>query len=501
MAPASKNTGGIPFIVSTGTKKPDPEVRRFIRSHVMIGKNRGKTLLPRKKKKAGPSTAVDSNGDNSTLDRECSEASLATATLDIIPQKVGSDLSFIHFADRIDESAIAVILQFSSIAKKALFPLESCINFGAKEKAWMEALTVDAAYLHAMAFSAQDYFDLLPGRPTSCRNASARLAAPHVVKTLQLLRERLEMSEEHDMKMVQGSFSTAAVVLCLAFHAHIMGEQQAALHHMQGLRKIIDLSGGLQGLENNMKLLLEVLRCDIGMALHYGSRPLFFANLAREPYWPYPDFTSYSPVCSSALESCKLICGLDPELFRAWEVTKQFSTLVNHAASRHQKLPKEYLLDTMVSVMYPILHMSSDSFERSSLDEAIRLGLLAYCSSVFLQWAGVRLPYMHFPTMYRNCLFNLQLPELDVDSDSSSSSPLLLWLLMIGAVSVFGDCDDVWLKPWLHVNMELCGVGDSWDAMRDVLNSFMWIGLVHDIPGKAVFDSTLSLDLSLELHE
>lgn len=124
----------------------------------------------------------------------------------------------------------------------------------------MEALTLDAAYLHAMAFSAQDYFDLLPGRPAHCRDMAARMAAPHVIKTLQLLRERLEMSRGDDVKMITGSFSTAAVVLCLAFHAHIMGEQQAALHHMQGLRKIVDLNGGLPGLGNNMKLMLEVLR-------------------------------------------------------------------------------------------------------------------------------------------------------------------------------------------------------------------------------------------------
>lgn len=268
------------FVVSTGTKKPDPEMRRLIRSTVMIGKNRGKTLIPRKKKSIGSSTVVVSNGDNPSTDHECPKASLATATLDIIPRKVGSDLSFIRFADTIDESAIGVILQFSSIAKKALFPLEACINFGAKEKAWMEALTLDAAYLHAMAFSAQDYFDLLPGRPAHCRDMAARMAAPHVIKTLQLLRERLEMSRGDDVKMITGSFSTAAVVLCLAFHAHIMGEQQAALHHMQGLRKIVDLNGGLPGLGNNMKLMLEVLRCDVGMALYYGTKPLFFANLA-----------------------------------------------------------------------------------------------------------------------------------------------------------------------------------------------------------------------------
>ncbi|KAI1759219.1 hypothetical protein GGR53DRAFT_527819 [Hypoxylon sp. FL1150] len=414
MGPTSNDSGDIHFIVSTGTKKPpDPELRKLIRSHVMLGKNRGKILPPKKEKIASPNTVIGSNSDNSSLDHECVNTSLANPTLNIIPRKVGSDLSFIRFADIL------------SIAKKALFPLESCINFGAKEKAWMEALTLDAAYLHAMAFSAQDYFDLLPGRVKSCLDNSARMAAPHVVRTLQLLRERLEMSSEDKVKLIRGSFSTVAVVL-------------------------FDLSGGLPGLRNIMKLCLEVLRCDVGIALQYGSKPLFFANLLREPYWPYPDFTFHSPTFSLSLESCKFIGSLDTELARAWEVTKQFSTLVNHAAGAHQKLPKEYLLDTMVSVMYPILPMPPDHCEHGSLDEAVRLGLLAYCSSVFLQWAG------------RNCLVNLQLPELIEDNSGDSSSlSLLLWLLMIGAVSVFSDFYDAWLKPWLRVNIELCGIGDS----------------------------------------
>lgn len=68
----------------------------------MIGKNRGKTLPPRKKKTA------DSSPENSNPSHRYAET---TATLDIIPRKVGSDLSFIRFADTIEESAVAVILQ------------------------------------------------------------------------------------------------------------------------------------------------------------------------------------------------------------------------------------------------------------------------------------------------------------------------------------------------------------------------------------------------------
>ncbi|KAI1376392.1 hypothetical protein F4677DRAFT_445647 [Hypoxylon crocopeplum] len=507
----------MPFIVSTGAKKPeDPEMRKFIRSHVMIGKNRGKTLRPKNKKAVDSSVVPDPSESSSSPGDEHTAGPLVRTSPRIIPRKVGSDLSLIRFADTIEESSLAIIIEFSTIAKKALFPLESCIAFGAKEMAWMEALTLDAAYLHAMAFSARDYFDLLLGREMAHFRAAP--ACPHLVTTLRLLRERLEtLTQQHqrrdnddDDKVVK--FSTASVVLCLAFHAHIMGDLQAVRHHMQGLRKIVDLKGGLMGF-GNVKLAVEILRCDLGMALHSGTKPLFFDDLTREPYWPYPDFTgdalplNNNDSSSNSVEDLKFLDDLDPELATAWIVTKEFCTRVNRASATQRKLPKEYLFETMVSVMYRLLHMPSPSssslspspspssrFAPGTLNEATRLGLLAFTSSVFLQWAGVRLPYAHFPSLYRATLGSLDL--------EAASPRLLLWLLTVGAVAVFGSADDVWLRPWLRVNVELCGVGagggaagaasSSWPAMRDILDSFMWVGLVHDGPGKAVFESVIA---------
>ncbi|OTB07647.1 hypothetical protein M426DRAFT_268086 [Hypoxylon sp. CI-4A] len=496
MASGSRDSGGIPFIVSTGTNKPGPEMRKFIRSHVMIGKNRGKTLRPKYEKVVKSKSTRNADGKTlSSADIAENSPAVAYAPVLPIPRKVGSELSLIRFADNIEEPAVTCIMEFSSIAKKALFPLESCVNFGPREKGWVEALTVDAAYLHAMAFSAQAYFDLLAGRSTYDSPVSAY---PHVVKTLRLLRERLETPDRDTM--VRGLSSTAAVVLCLAFHAHIMGDYQAVRHHMVGLRKIVDLKGGLLNLRGDLKLALEILRCDIGMAFHSGLQPLFFSEPTKEPHWPYPDFEAHDApaIIDSGGDPC--LESLDTHLRDAWRSMKQFAAHVNRAGVTHRKLPKELLLESMASIMYRLLHMS-ELFKQGSLDEAVRLGLLAFASSVFLQWAGVRLPYMHFPATYRDSLFGLDLSRAPAylaagDDTASSRSPspqLLLWLLKVGAVSVFGDADnDTWLKPWLRVNIELCGV-DSWPAMSGVLNSFMWVGLVHDKPGKAIFDSTVSL--------
>ena len=121
-------------------------------------------------------------------------------------------------------------------------------------------------------------------------------------------------------------------------------------------------------------------------------------------------------------------------------------------------------------------------FEAGSIEEAIRLGLLAFSSSVLLQWKQPGMSYDHLATTYRDCLAKLKC--------SAIPSRLWIWLLVVGAVSVFGHADDKWLKPWLHVHIDLAEVA-SWTDMQDILKSLLWFGLVLDKPGKDVFDSTI----------
>ncbi|KAI0385753.1 hypothetical protein F5Y04DRAFT_244576 [Hypomontagnella monticulosa] len=531
MPPTAKRSGDLAFIVSTSTKKPDPELRKFIRSHVMIGKNRGRTLRPRYNKIADSDSPIDPSQSNlnQVQDQEEDESARSSSTarsLSVIPRRVGSDLSFVQFADKIEDSSLTVIFQFSAMAKGALFPLESCIAFGPKETKWMEALTLDAAYLHAMAFSAHAYFEMLPGRNTPLPPQHPASTRSHVLKTLRLLRERIE-TPGHDAVLAT-TFSTAAIVLCLAFHAHVMGEHDTAMHHMLGLRKIVDLKGGLSSLADNVKLVVEILRCDIGMALHSGAKPLFFADRAREPFWPFPDFGVDVPGAPAEIELDVLPSTVDPELRACWRVMRQFCALVNDAAVVRTKLPKEYLFDTMAAVTYRLLHKSPWPAP-GTIDNAVLLGLLAFSSSIFLQWSGVRLPSAWLPTAYRECLLALE-DTVQGDDDygfgySTSGGndgsrigdssgvcprPLLLWLLTVGAVSVLGDHAlsvfgegdseldyDLWLRSRLRANAELCGV-ESWFVMRALLSSFMWVGLVHDAPGKAIFESAMSLNPSSE---
>lgn len=101
----------MPFIVSTGTKKPDPELRKLIRSHVMKGKNRGRILRPKYKIIADSGSIVDPKDTIPSSDDVSTDNSPVSARLVTIPRKVGSDISLTRFADTIEDSTASVIIQ------------------------------------------------------------------------------------------------------------------------------------------------------------------------------------------------------------------------------------------------------------------------------------------------------------------------------------------------------------------------------------------------------
>jgi hypothetical protein len=153
---------------------------------------------------------------------------------------------------------------------KAKYVLESCLIFEELgdpwSSAWIEQLSVNALFLQSVIFMAQTYFDLMRG------HNSSHPSQIHL-KTLQLLREKLSFGDEK----AQLADPTVFVVVNLAVHAHMTGEDKSAKHHLDGIRKIVELRGGLNNLTQT-KLLIELLRlavsctkCPIGPNNHHSG--------------------------------------------------------------------------------------------------------------------------------------------------------------------------------------------------------------------------------------
>lgn len=270
----------LPFIVSTDVKRPDKETQRFIRSHVMKGKNKGK-LHHTKGKGTGSSTHARTTDDATETPKQ-GPSIWDYRPLGFIRTRVGSELAFVPFADEIDLSLAAPVIkckliallqpsfaccfrtrsklinaiQVTSISKAALFPLESCMELIEPPQAsWVATLCTDAVYLNATIFAVQVYFDLLAGRELEPVSPLTPTYTPFS-KTLRLLRERLG-SEDEKLKL---SDNTVMVVLILACHAHRLGQYSTARNHLVGLRRIIEMRGGIKDLKTRPKLLIETFR-------------------------------------------------------------------------------------------------------------------------------------------------------------------------------------------------------------------------------------------------
>lgn len=140
----------------------------------------------------------------------------------------------------------------STVATKIIFPLMAAIGFQELNGNWLHPIGRDAAALHITIFAMEGFVDRILHRQETNSNPAAML---HFQKGLKLLRDRL-LGADDETKI---SDSTMSAIVKLASAAHFNGDHEAAKQHMEGLRKMVDLRGGISIFQNT-QLLVEILR-------------------------------------------------------------------------------------------------------------------------------------------------------------------------------------------------------------------------------------------------
>lgn len=135
---------------------------------------------------------------------------------------------------------------------RVIFPLMMAIGFEADNREWLNILGKDVAALHISVFAIESFIDKILRHKDCGTNPTAML---HLQKGLNLLQDRL-VGEDDEPKI---SDSTMGAVLKLAGASHFIGDYNAAKLHMEGLRKMVDLRGGLD-IFKGKHLLIEMLR-------------------------------------------------------------------------------------------------------------------------------------------------------------------------------------------------------------------------------------------------
>lgn len=201
----------------------------------------------------------------------------------------------------------------------------------------------------------------------------------------------------------------------------------------------------------------------------------------RQPAELVPDYPErLLPTSDDKLrfqENIHLIGNINDELSTIWKVMRRFCLLVNLGTQTQGRIDPDIICGTMTAVIYRLIHTRSCT---SSLEEVIRLALLAFSQHVFLQWHDMRTPYYESAAAYRNSL-------VDRAVGNGISSQLIVWLLMVGAVSLFELSDETWLKESLGEHGRRCEL-TTWKEMQEMLKSFMWIPLLDENRGMHVFE-------------
>lgn len=166
----------------------------------------------------------------------------------------------------------------------------------------------------------------------------------------------------------------------------------------------------------------------------------------------------------------------DPDLRTIWDVLRRFCSLVNLGRQIQRSISPELIQQTMIAVTYRLMYMN---FDTGLADEVLRLGLLVFSHHVFLQWQDIKLPYPYLPTTYRNCI-------MDVTNTDGTTPELSIWLLMIGAISLYNASEEEWLRDSIRHCAEISQVR-TWKEMQETLKSYLWIDMLHESPGKRIY--------------
>lgn len=222
-----------------------------------------------------------------------------------------------------------------------------------------------------------------------------------------------------------------------------------------------------------------------------GSKPILFT--CENIPWCLTPSSSFATTldqrtCSKispcyGAEAGDLVNKLDPELTAVWVAISNFCSQANAAMDNGgPKITEEAFLHSMGSTVYKLLHQR---FDLGSLDEAIRLGLLAFSSPIYLHWNRVELPDPRF-----NLAFRKALSALILQASGSVTPREWIWLYMIAALSMFHEPDSIlWLKSLLCINLSLCDVR-TWTHLRRLLDSFVWVGMLYDRQGRDIYELT-----------
>ena len=187
----------------------------------------------------------------------------------------------------------------------------------------------------------------------------------------------------------------------------------------------------------------------------------------RESMIEYPVFMEDISLCHA------WHAKIDNRLRSIGMMLYRLTSTLNSRQSVAEDLQPVPFQDTLLWIEYRLLDISV--FQNPpGLESMLRHAMLAFMTGWISSYGTAR--YDFLADQLRQSLLSM----------SEESSPLFLWTLFVGAITVFTVDDHHWLVPKLSRTLRKLALQD-WESVRRYLASLAWVHLIHDKPAKNIW--------------
>ncbi|RKK59251.1 hypothetical protein BFJ69_g17323 [Fusarium oxysporum] len=379
--------------------------------------------------------------------------------------------TFIKFPGDIDSSSRSLLCTYFSYLKDTMYPIGRYSGSNATNTYWFHWTQLDLAYLHSILYTMSLFYDSLKGQ-------KSKRTEFHSYMTIHELNKQLA-----DPKTALTD-STTTVVMGMALIAVCFGDVESAHMHVMGLKQIVGLRGGIESFANKPQLQAKLHRTGLVYSICTGANPAFHQDAAsfESAFDRSPELTLLKPADASYFSrSRSLVQALGRRFYGIFKDVQNLSQLINDSHNSGQKIREMSLEELMTSIQSRLFMLEFN--DNDILPELLRLSLLAFLTTVFWSFPGVKLEYPHLANQLRQAC-------LAFTPTTVGESYLFAWTLMVGATSVFHDNDQTWLPQRLHPLIR-DSLGRTWFEVQNNLRRVMWIDSIHDGPGIEVFNQYL----------
>ncbi|RDW63418.1 hypothetical protein BP6252_10963 [Coleophoma cylindrospora] len=424
--------------------------RKSIRSHVMRHRK------PKLDKTNNDIQTIDPVIDTSVLQRR-QTPDQARSEFAVVPREFTMFDPFDCLSLTMQPYMAETLSKCTTYINEMVFCIEKYSRFNPMRDYFLPMAFQDPALFHALLFSSNSLNLLSSG------HREAPKAVQHLNESIRIVNERLQSPS----LVVEDS--TIAVIATIAYIEKVAGNFQNWDIHMRGLKRMVQLRGGLKNFQSNRILYNKIQRSDLCGSVDAGTTPYFqdFRPHSLGLETPY----TYSSIGFNKLNNI-------------FQFTREFNQILHEVEQSTFALNRVHFGDTqaspldlryeLTSIQYWLLRLQQSpcTSRRSKIENMTCLGLQLYLITILNDLPPEALSCDNLVTNLKTALDDPDLADLPLG--------FRCWVLFLMGILVCDTSQKFWtirtfaslvLQPGPHANK----------VLESELVTFFWVGKVHDI--------------------